>query len=47
MKNAVVIALLGMLYGLLAIWRVNLRANLISHAMTDLWEGWLKFLVWP
>jgi len=46
-KNAVVIALLGMLYGLLAIWRRNLRANILSHAMTDFWEGWLKFLVGP
>ncbi len=35
-KNAVIVALPGMLYGLLAIWRVNLRANIISPAMTDL-----------
>ena len=46
-KNAVVIALLGMLFGLLAVWRGNLRVNILSHAMTDFWEGWLKFLVWP
>ncbi len=46
-KNAVVISLLGMVYGLLAIWRRNLRVNILSHAMTDFWEGWLKFLVWP
>ena len=46
-KNAVVISLLGMLYGVLAIWRRNLRANILSHALTDFWEGWLKFLVWP
>ena len=46
-KNAVVISLLGVLYGLLAIWRGNLRANILGHALTDFWEGWLKFLVWP
>jgi membrane protease YdiL (CAAX protease family) len=46
-KNVIVISVLGILYGLLANWRRNLRANIISHAMTDLWEGWLKFLVWP
>lgn len=46
-KNVIVISALGILYGILANWRRNLRANIISHAMTDLWEGWLKFLVWP
>jgi membrane protease YdiL (CAAX protease family) len=46
-KNVIVITGLGLLFGLLALWRRNLRANILSHAMTDLWEGWLKFLVWP
>jgi len=46
-KNVIIISLLGMLFGLLAVWRKNLRANILSHAMTDLWEGWLKFLIWP
>jgi hypothetical protein len=45
-KNVVVIFVLGALYGLLAAWRGNLRANIISHAATDIWEGWLKFVVW-
>jgi uncharacterized protein len=45
-KNVTVICVLGVLYGLLAAWRRNLRANMISHAWSDIWEGWLKFLVW-
>ena len=45
-KNVVVISVLGILYGVLAAWRGNLRANIISHAATDVWEGWLKFVVW-
>jgi membrane protease YdiL (CAAX protease family) len=45
-KNVIVISGLGVLFGLLAIWRKNLRANILSHALMDLWEGWLKFLVW-
>jgi hypothetical protein len=45
-KNVVVISVLGILYGVLAAWRGNLRANIISHAATDIWEGWLKFVVW-
>ena len=40
-----VISVLGILYGLLALWRGNLRANIISHAWSDIWEGWLKFLI--
>jgi membrane protease YdiL (CAAX protease family) len=43
--NVVVISVLGALYGALAAWRGNLRANMISHAWTDVWEGWLKFVV--
>ena len=45
-KNVVVISILGMLYGVLAAWRRNLRVNIISHAWSDFWGGWLKFLVW-
>jgi len=41
----VVIIVLGVLYGALAAWRKNLRANMISHAWADVWEGWLKFVV--
>jgi membrane protease YdiL (CAAX protease family) len=44
-KNVAVISVLGTLYGLLAAWRGNLRANILSHAWSDIWEGWLKFLV--
>ncbi len=46
-KNVVVICVIGVLYGLLAAWRGNLRANVLTHAWTDVWEGWLKFVVWP
>jgi len=45
-KNVVVISVLGVLYGMLAHWRGNLRVNIVSHAATDIWEGWLKFVVW-
>ena len=34
-KNAVVIIVLGLLYGALADWRRNLRVNMISHAWSD------------
>ena len=45
-KNVTVICVLGLLYGLLAAWRRNLRVNIIAHAWSDIWEGWLKFIVW-
>lgn len=45
-KNVIVICILGVLYGALAAWRRNLRANIIVHAWTDVWSGWLKFVVW-
>jgi hypothetical protein len=44
--NMAVISVLGVLYGALATWRGNLRANIIAHAWTDVWEGWFKFVVW-
>jgi membrane protease YdiL (CAAX protease family) len=44
-KNVVVITALGLLYGGLAAWRRNLGVNMISHAWSDAWEGWLKFLI--
>ncbi len=44
-KNVIVIASIGILYGLLAAWRGNLRANVVGHAVMDFWEGWLKFVV--
>jgi hypothetical protein len=45
-KNTVVIIVLGVLYGALAAWRRNLGANIVAHAWGDVWEGWLKFVVW-
>jgi membrane protease YdiL (CAAX protease family) len=45
-KATVVISILGVLYGALAAWRRNLRANIISHASSDIWEGWLKQVIW-
>jgi uncharacterized protein len=45
-KSVTVISVLGILYGILAAWRRNLRVNIISHAWSDFWEGWLKFLIW-
>jgi membrane protease YdiL (CAAX protease family) len=44
-RNVVVISVLGVLYGTLAEWRGNLRANIVVHAWTDMWEGWLKFVI--
>lgn len=44
-RNVVVISVLGALFGVLAAWRGNLRINIVSHAWTDIWEGWLKFAI--
>ena len=43
-KQVMVIAPLGILYGALVAWRRNLRASMIAHAWSDLFEGWLRFL---
>jgi uncharacterized protein len=43
-KNVVVISVLGVLYGILAAWRRNLRANILVHAWTDVWSGWFQFV---
>ncbi len=45
-KQVTVICVLGILYGALAAWRRNLRVNIVAHAWSDIWEGWLKFVVW-
>jgi membrane protease YdiL (CAAX protease family) len=45
-RNVVVITVLGILFGMLAAWRGNLRVNIVTHAWADIWEGWLKFVVW-
>jgi membrane protease YdiL (CAAX protease family) len=44
-KNTVVIMVLGVMFGALAAWRKNLRANIVVHAWADTWEGWLKFVI--
>jgi membrane protease YdiL (CAAX protease family) len=41
-KQVIIISILGMLYGWLAAWRGNLRVNMISHAWSDIWSGWLS-----
>jgi membrane protease YdiL (CAAX protease family) len=44
--NTIVICVLGVLFGVLAAWRGNLRANVIAHAWSDIWGGWLQMVVW-
>jgi membrane protease YdiL (CAAX protease family) len=44
--NVIVICVLGVLFGILAAWRRNLRTNIMIHAWGDVWSGWLKFVVW-
>jgi len=45
-KNTIVISVLGILFGALAAWRKNLRANIVAHAWSDVWGGWLQAVVW-
>jgi len=45
-RNVVVISVLGILFGILAAWRRNLRANIVVHAWADIWGGWLQMVVW-
>ncbi|HKH97487.1 MAG TPA: CPBP family intramembrane glutamic endopeptidase [Candidatus Sulfotelmatobacter sp.] len=45
-KSVIVIIVLGALYGALAAWRRNLRACIVAHAWSDIWEGWLKMVIW-
>lgn len=40
-KQVVIISALGILYGGFAAWRRSLRPNMIAHASTDIWNGWL------
>jgi uncharacterized protein len=44
-KNVTVICVLGVLFGILAAWRRNLRINIMVHAWADIWSGWLNFVV--
>ncbi len=43
-KQVMVIIPLGILYGALVAWRRNLRASMIAHAWSDIFEGWLRFI---
>jgi membrane protease YdiL (CAAX protease family) len=43
-KQVIIIVPLGILYGALVAWRRNLRASMIAHAWSDIFEGWLRFL---
>jgi membrane protease YdiL (CAAX protease family) len=43
-KQVMVIVPLGILYGTLVAWRRNLRASMIAHVWSDIFEGWLMFL---
>ena len=45
-RQVAVISVLGVLYGALAAWRGNLRVNIMTHAWGDVWNGWLKLVVW-
>jgi membrane protease YdiL (CAAX protease family) len=44
-QNVFVISVLGVLCGALAAWRRNLRVNIITHAWSDIWGGWIQGLV--
>ncbi len=43
MKQVAVITVLGVLYGLLAVWRRTLRPGMLAHAWSDINSGYLKF----
>jgi CAAX protease family protein len=40
-KQVIVITVLGVLYGVLAAWRKNLRPGMIAHAWSDVYGGWM------
>jgi len=44
-KQVIIICILGMVYGWFAAWRKNLRSNIMTHAWTDIWNGWLSRLI--
>jgi hypothetical protein len=43
-KHVLVIVPLGILYGALVAWRGNLRASMMAHTWSDIFEGWLRFV---
>ena len=42
LKQVLIISVLGALYGWLAAWRRSLRPNMMAHAWSDIWGGWLS-----
>ena len=44
-NSVISITIFGILFGVLAAWRKNLRANMIAHAWIDIWSGWLGALL--
>jgi len=44
-RMVVTICVLGWFYGALAAWRKDLKPNIAAHAISDVWEGWLKHLI--
>jgi len=44
-KAVAVISVLGLLYGILAAWRRNLKPGMLAHGWSDIWEGWLKHVL--
>jgi membrane protease YdiL (CAAX protease family) len=45
-NNVSAIGVMGLLFGALAAWRRNLRVNILAHAWTDAFAGWLGFVGW-
>ena len=41
-KKAIEISVIGLLFGILAAWRKNLRVNMLAHTWSDIWGGWLR-----
>jgi uncharacterized protein len=44
-RPVVQIAVLGLLFGVLAAWRKTLRVGMVAHAWTDVWSGWLARVI--
>jgi CAAX protease family protein len=44
-KQVAIITVLGILYGWFAAWRRSLRPNMIAHAWTDIYGGYLSALL--
>jgi uncharacterized protein len=44
-RQVVIISGLGVLYGCFAAWRRSLLPNMMAHAWTDIWNGWLGAVI--